>query len=218
MSIPRSNLERIYTIWGIILILWSIYRAFFNLSEAADEFIVKPLIFLTPVFISVLGFEKETLVSIGLTAGKFVRDIYLGVGFGALFAIEGLVTNMVKHGTISLAPAIAVDLPTLSAYLLLSFATAISEEILIRGFFYTRLKAEYKSEFKALVISTLMYLFILVPVVFTRLHLTGVTLAIFIMTNLILSFANTMIFNETKTITVPVLIHVFWNLAVFLYL
>ncbi|HCM38089.1 MAG: hypothetical protein UV61_C0009G0051 [Candidatus Gottesmanbacteria bacterium GW2011_GWB1_43_11] len=218
MDKPRNlPLERTYTVWGIVIILWSLYRVYVKLPEWMDEFIFKPLIFLGPVLL-VLKSEHKSLTSIGLAGGKFFRDIYLGLGFGMLFAVEGVVINAVKYGRFSFAPLVPVTGANLLLTVMLAFATGISEEVLTRGFFYSRLKSAYGSELKAMFSSTVMYFFLLVPMIFTVLHLKGITLLIFIMTNLIISFANTMIFNETKTVTVPVLIHAFWNMAVALYL
>jgi membrane protease YdiL (CAAX protease family) len=129
-----------------------------------------------------------------------------------------MVANAVKYGKFSFVPVVPVVGSSLVLVLILAFATAISEEILTRGFFYTRLKEAYGDQLKAMVVSTAMYFMLLVPFIFAVSQLKGVSLMIFVMTNLIISFANTMIFDETKTITVPVLIHAFWNMAVVLYL
>lgn len=210
--------ERVYTIWGGVLILWALYRAFVFWPEVVDEFIIKPLLFVIPVVFYVLKIEKRQLASIGVAIGKFTRDMYLGVAVGVLFLLEGLLTNILKHGTISIAPVIPMTVGSITLTLFISLAAAFCEELLVRGFFYTRLKEAYQNEAKAFVFSTLMYLLILIPVVFTRLHLTGTTLAIFVVSNLVLSSVNTFIFRETKTLTVPVLVHTFWNMVVLLYL
>ena len=214
----HTLLNRAYLLWGVVLILWALYRVYTRFPEWVDEFSFKPLIFVIPAVFIVIYKERRPLTSLGLSAGKFFRDIYLGLGFGMLFAIEGLVANSVKYGKFSFAPMIKVSGPNLLLYIALAIAGAISEEILIRGFLYNRLKEGYGSEVKAMLISTTMYFIILLPSIFIISKLMGPTLLIFLMTNLILSLANTMIFNETKTITVPVLIHAFWNMAVALYL
>lgn len=214
----NPELERIYTIWGMVVIIWSLYRAYMKWPETVDELVVKPLVFVLPVFIYVLFKEKRLLSTIGLTLGKFYRDLYIGIGFGMLFALEGLVANMAKHGKFSFAPLIPVSGPDLLTALVLAIATGFTEELLIRGFFYTRLKEQYASEIKAMIVSSAMYFVLLVPAVFLLSKLSGNTLMIFVFTNLIISFANTMIFNETKTLTVPILVHAFWNMAVTLYL
>lgn len=217
-DIRKALLERTYTIWGLVLIAWALYRVYVHQPEWVDELVIKPLIFLGPTLYYVLTREKRSLASIGLSGEKFFRNVYLGLGFGMLFAIEGVVANAIKYGKFSFAPIITVTGASLLLYVVLSVVTAFSEEVFVRGFLYTRLKEGYQSELKAMLVSTAMYFLLLVPIIFTVSKLSGVTLLIFVMTNLIMSLANTMIFNETKTVTVPVLIHAFWNMAVALYL
>ncbi len=211
-------LERIFTIWAIVLIVWALYRKYSAFPEYLDELIFKPLVYLAPVLYYVKYKEKRPFSSIGLAAGKFFRDIYLGLGFGMVFALEGLVVNAVKHGRFSFSPLIPVTGNYLLLAVILALATGFTEELFARGFLFSRLREAYKNEMKALIVSAAMYFMLLVPAIFTVNRLTGMTLFIFIITNLIMSFANTMIFSETKTITVPVLIHAFWNMAVALYL
>lgn len=211
-------LERTFTVWGIVLIAWAIYRRYEQFPEWVDELLFKPLVFLGPMLFYVLFKERRPLSSIGLTGGKFFRDVYLGIGFGMLFAIEGIVVNAVKYGKFSFAPVIPVQGAYLALAVILSVVTAFSEELFARGFLFTRLKEGYASEMKALLISSAMYFLLLVPIIFTVTKLSGMTLFIFVVTNVVMSLANTMIFSETKTITVPVLIHAFWNMAVVLYL
>lgn len=214
----KLALSRTYTIWGLIVIVWALYRAYVHLPEWADELVAKPLVFLGPVFYYVLAKERRTLATLGLIKAKFIRDVYLGLGFALLFTIEGIIANLAKYGGFSIMPKIPLQSISLTAAAILALATAFSEETLIRGFFYTRLKEAYGNELRAMIIASLMYLLLLVPAILFLTHLSGTTLVIFVMTNLVMSFANTMIFNELKSLTVPVLIHAFWNMAVVLYL
>lgn len=205
-------------VWGVVLFVWALYRAFLHLPEWIDELFIKPLIFLVPVLLFVRWYEKKSFASIGWLLGKFNRDLYIGLGIGAIFVVEAIVANGVKYGTLTIVPAIPLATVTIVSYLFFSLTSSFCEETLVRGFLFSRLRDNYQNQIKAVVVSTLMYFFLLVPVIFTQLSLTPVSLAIFIMTNLILSFANSMIFSETKTLTIPVLIHTFWNMTVFMYL
>lgn len=217
-NVRNVMVERVFTIWGIVVILWSFYRVQTHFSEGLDELIFKPLIFLGPMLWYVLQIEKRRISSIGIAKGHLRRDVVLGLIFGMVFVGEAIVTNFAKTGRFSLVPAMPVGIITLISILGLGLVTSIVEETFVRGFLFTRLKEGYKSELKALVVSTGMYFLLLVPVVFTVLHLTGTSLLLFTITNFIISFTNTMIFNETKTLTVPVMIHWFWNVVVGLYL
>lgn len=211
-------LERTYTLWGAVLIVWALYRFYFQLPEWVDELIVKPLLFLLPAVLYVFYKEKRPLKSIGLTKGKFKRDVIIGLGLGLIFAIEGILANSVKYGRISLVTDAQVTGGVFVLMLATALVGAFCEETLVRGFIFTRLKEGYKNIGKALVISASMYFMLLVPIIFTLTKLNGVALLIFILTNIIMSLANTMIFNETRTVTIPTLIHAFWNLAVAVYL
>src|SRR3989344_4056047 len=101
--------KRVYIVWLAIFAVWSIYRVFFRFPEAVDELIVKPLIFVAPVLYFVLFVEKNTLASIGLTARNLFREMYLGLGIGIFFGLEGLIVNLVKYGTFSFFPIAAVS-------------------------------------------------------------------------------------------------------------
>lgn len=213
----KITLSRTYTTWGIVVIVWSLYRFYLTLPEAIDTFIFKPLILLAPVFL-VLKKENRSLASTGLSKGKFFRDLYLGLLLGGIFVVEALMANFAKYGHLSLVPSIPVTTASLFVLILLSLAAAFSEELFARGFIYSRLKEGYGSELKALFFSTSMYLMLLVPIILSINRLTGLTVIIYVATSVVMSFANTMIFSETKTLTIPILLHAFWNMAVVLYL
>ena len=213
----QFKVQKAFNVWGIILILWSLYRVYGpRLPETIDELIMKPLIFLGPVIL-VLGQEKKPLASVGIARGHFWKDVYMGLGLGLLFIFEGIVTNSLKYGGLRIMPQIPISQLALITTLIVVLATGISEEVLVRGFLYTRLKEGY-GWVKAMLISTAMYFMLLVPYIFVISKLNGITLFVFVLTTVMISFVNTMIFNETKTITVPVLVHAFWNMAVVLYL
>lgn len=214
----QRQVERVFTIWGSVLVVWALYRAFIQAPDWITDLIAKPLVFVLPVVLYVFYHEHRLLSSIGAALGHFKRDLGIGMGIGVLFTVEGVLANSVKYGKLSLVPQILLNPGNLVLMLATSVVAAFAEELLVRGFFYLRLKEAYKSEIKALVVSASMYGMLLVPTIFMVTRLNGVILLIFVMTNLVMSVANTMIFNETKTLTIPTLIHAFWNLAVVLYL
>ena len=76
---------------------------FFRFSEWTDEFVFKPLVFVAPVIWYVVK-EKRRLESIGLTLNNFYTSLYIGLGFGFVFALEGLAANVMKYGKFRYAP------------------------------------------------------------------------------------------------------------------
>jgi len=210
--------KRVYIVWFVIFIVWTIYRAFFRFPEVVDELIVKPLIFIAPVLYFVLFVEKNTLESIGLTAKNLFREIYLGLGIGVFFAIEGLLVNLVKYGTFSFLPIAAVSSVGLTLFLLFTLFTSVSEEILGRGYVYSRIAASEANQFKAIIIASFLFLLLHVPILFTQLNLTGASLVIYLSSIFILGVTNSYMFSLRKSLVIPIFIHIFWNATVALYL
>jgi len=217
VGIFSAHLEPIYQVWAWILLAWMLYRYFFKLPEWADEFIFKPIVFLGPVFWYVFKKEKKTPASIGLTWKKFFPSLYMGLGFGLIFAVEGVLTHVLKYGT--------TDFYQVSAFnkygyglMIISLATAFSEETLTRGFLFNRLHIKTRKFFVSAVVGAMLFLCLHVPILVTSNKLQGMTLILFFATDIILSFANSMLFVMTGSIVSPVLVHLFWNMTVALYL
>ncbi|MBI5019753.1 CPBP family intramembrane metalloprotease [Candidatus Gottesmanbacteria bacterium] len=213
-----SVTEKMYRVWGWIVLVWALYRYFFKLPEWADEFIFKPMVFALPVIWYVRTREKRGLSSVGLTGKNLFTSIYIGLGFGFVFAIEGLFANAIKYGKIEIMPIAAFQEYGLGMLLLLSAATAFSEELLSRGFVFTRLIEGKKSLIYAAAISTLMFVVLHVPILAFSSKLTGVVLLMFFVTDFVLGFANALLLYNTGSLIAPILVHVFWNMTVALYL
>lgn len=212
------TLEPVYQVWGWTLLAWSLYRYFFKLPETVDEFIAKPLVFLGPLLWYVVKIEKRDLISLGLTTKNLFMNLYVGIGFGFVFALEGIAANAIKYGKIQINPIAAFEQYGMVMLLVLSVATAVSEEILNRGFLFGRIMEKTKNLPKAALLSTLLFVLLHVPILVTSLHLQGTMLVLFFLTDFILGMANSLLYYNTKSLLAPVLVHVFWNMTVALYL
>ena len=218
-SIPaHKSTEWIYQFWAWQVLAWVLYRYFLSLPEPVDEFIFKPLIFVLPVLWYVRTKEKRGLDSIGLTQKNFWYSLILGLGFGFLFAGEAMAANALKYGTLKLSPSAVVLNYGIILLLLLSFATAFSEEVLSRGFLFTRLYEGTKKLWYSAFMSAFLFVAFHIPILLTTLRFTGMTLVLFFLTNIVLGVANSIIFNKTKSLVAPILIHLFWNVTVAMFL
>ncbi len=170
-----SSLEPIYRLWGWVLFTWSLYRYFFKLPEWVDEFIAKPLVFVAPVLWYVLKKEKRTLESVGLTGKNFFNSVYIGLGFGMVFAIEGIAAHAIKYGSVDVNPIAAFrDYGFL--LIVVSLATAFSEEVLSRGFIFNRIYEKTKNLPYAALIGSVIFVLLHIPILVTTTKLTGMTL------------------------------------------
>jgi membrane protease YdiL (CAAX protease family) len=217
VSAFASSLSPVFHLWAWILLIWSLYRYFIKLPEWADEFIFKPLIFAAPVIWYVLKKEKRTLSSVGITGKNFFNSLYIGIGFGMVFAVEGIVVHAIKYGKIDINPIAAFG--SYGFFLLvLSLATAFSEELLSRGFIFNRIYEKTNSLSRAVLLGVIFFVLLHVPILVTMNKLQGMTLVLFFTTDVILALANSMLFVTTGSLVAPILVHVFWNMTVALYL
>ncbi|MCL4360542.1 CPBP family intramembrane metalloprotease [Patescibacteria group bacterium] len=214
----NTTTEPVYQLWAWILLVWSLYRYFARFPEWVDEFIFKPLVFVGPVLWYVGKVEKRTLESIGLTTKNFFTNLYIGIGIGFLFAVEGIAANALKYGHVQIVPIQALQQYGVVMLLLLSAATAFSEELLSRGFVFRRLLERTKNLPFAIGMSTILFVLLHIPILVTALNLHGPTLVLFFVTDFVLGCANALMFYNTGSLVAPILMHVFWNMTVALYL
>ena len=216
--IAKNSTEWVFQFWAWQLLAWSLYRYFFRFPEPVDEFLVKPVVFILPVFWYVLIREKRRLGTIGITSKNLVQSILIGCGFGLLFGGEAVLANIFKNGSLILAPTQAVLSYGIPMMAVLSLATSVSEELLSRGFFFSRLYEASKNLILSVVMSTLLFVAFHIPILLTSLRFQGSTLILFFMTSIVLGITNSLIFHKTKSLAAPILIHFFWNMTVAVFL
>lgn len=213
-KIVHKSTEWIFQFWAWQLLFWALYRYFFKFPEWVDEFIFKPIVFVVPVLWYVVKREKSSLASIGLTGGHFFRNLLIGLGVSAIFIGEGIMANIYKHGHLVLQPLVSVASYSIPFICILSFATACTEELLSRGFLFSRLYEQTKKIWYAVIVSTLMFMAFHIPILVTTLKFQGPTLILFFWTTLSLGVINSVFYLQTKSLIIPILVHLFWNLTV----
>ncbi|OGK20557.1 hypothetical protein A3C23_05155 [Candidatus Roizmanbacteria bacterium RIFCSPHIGHO2_02_FULL_37_13b] len=215
-----STIQRVLNVWAIILIIWSIYRTKFRLPEWFDEFIAKPIVFILPVFWYIKKYENKNFFdAIWFDFKKIFADLYLGISIGLIFAISAFLSNLIRSDGISLGnPIFSIGISKLSLFFITALATGISEEILSRGFILKRLYEDSQNVFVASFNASILFFILHIPILFTNAKLSGSLLMIFMVTDLILSLANSFIFLQRKSLFLPILIHAFYNLAIILYI
>jgi uncharacterized protein len=211
----------IFRFWAWQALAWCLYRYFTmnaGIPETFEEFLIKPALFVVPVLLYILFKEHRTVESLGITKKNLTFSLVLGIGFGVLFAGEAMVANMLKFGGLYIDPESTGRMYGIPLIFLLSFATAFSEELLSRGFFFNRLYEVTKRLWYAAILSSLMFVAFHIPILLTTLRFTGTTLILFFLTNIVLGIANSLIFSKTRSLVAPILIHLFWNVTVAMFL
>ncbi len=217
-SAQKRGTEWVFQFWAWQLLVWSLYRYFFRFSEPVDEFIAKPLVFIVPVILFVLKRDKRPLSSIGITSSRFFQSMLIGLGFGLLFSLEAMFANVLKYGALKLTPSPVLSLYGVPMLFVLSLATAISEEVLSRGFFFSRLEESTRNLVYSGIMSTLLFVAFHIPILLTSLRFQGMTLVLFFLTSFILGLTNSVLYYRQRSLVTPILVHLFWNMTVSVFL
>lgn len=215
-----SPLQKSLNIWAIILILWSIYRANFGTTLPAwlDEFFIKPLFFILPVFWYIKRIEKKSFFSqVDLHKKTIISDLLWGVGLGLAFFTVGYMGILLKQGTVSVQ-ILKLFQPQTFIILATAFATSVSEEILSRGFILKRLYEESKNTVKSIAISSLLFFFLHIPILFTSQQMTGTVILQVMMTDIALSVVVSVLYLQRKSLLLPIIIHAFYTFSLTFFL
>jgi len=216
--LAKKTAEWIFQFWAWQLLFWALYRYFFKFAEPIDEFIFKPLVFVFPVIWYVIKREHRGLSSVGFTTHNFWKNMLIGLGISAIFVGEGIVANVYKHGHLVIQPLTSIASYGVPFIFFLSLATAFTEELLSRGFLFSRLFEQTKKMWYAIAVSTFMFMAFHIPILATSLKFQGPTLILFFWTTLSLGVINSIFYIQTESLVIPILVHLFWNITVALFL
>lgn len=211
-----SPTQRALNLWAVILIAWSIYRTYLKLPEWFDEFIAKPLVFVLPVLVYIRTVEKKEIFSsllIDRNFKSFIKDFFISFGVGLILFLTALTSIYLRFNKVDLF-ANFPSFNTFGLIVLTALATGITEEILSRGFVLKRLYEESKNAYTSSFFASILFFFLHVPILFTNNRINGSMLLMFMATDLLLSMVVGLIMIQRKSLTVPILIHAFYNIVV----
>ena len=211
--------QKALNLWAIILIVWSVYRIKFQLPEWFDEFIAKPLVFVLPVFLYIRKIEKQSFFEgIYLRIQYVIKDLQFVGLIAIVFLLSAILANFIKNQSFSLFPFRLLPLNLVLYGFIVAMATGFSEEVLSRGFVLKRLYKESNNIITSSFLASVLFLFLHIPILFTSVKISGNILLVFIATDLILSFTNSLIFLERKSLTLPIFIHALYNFSIILFI
>lgn len=203
-----TSVQKTLNLWALILIIWAFYRAKLQMPVWFDEFIAKPIVFVLPVFWYIRKKEKISLINgLDLRLKTFPRDLLWGIFLGIIFLLTALASFSLRQQKINLPP-----FNQWLNLMIIGLATAISEEVLSRGFVLKRLYQESKSAFSSSFFASILFFFLHIPILFTSAKMSGSLLLIVMSIDIFFSFINGLIFIEYG-LSLSILIHLFYNLS-----
>lgn len=203
---PEMQIERLLTVWGIIVVVWSFFRAYTHVPLWVSEIIVKPLVFIGPVYFYYRRFEKQGsfLRSIGLKCKNMKREAVVSIFVLITLVIFGYVFLSSNYSFI--LSGFNVQWFSLGSVFIISAATAISEEIIGRGFLFHYLYTYSKNIFVSFVLSVLLFFILYLPGVLTS-GAAGSVLLLSFALNIIMSTITVILYRLRGSLFLPIAVH-----------
>lgn len=198
-------------LWFGITLVWGVYRYLLPEREVVEELLIKPLIYIVPLLLYLRRNKQLTLGSLGIIFRNKRQILVWGGLFGMVLVIESVMVSLfIKHDQVnvtffSLAPIIPA--------LLTSLGTAISEELLYRGFLLARFMRAWKSEIRANVVVSILFSAAHLGMGIITLRLTGTDLFVYIWSMFVLGFVDGFIYQRTYSVIAPIMAHTLWNFS-----
>ena len=208
--------KNVSILFTFLLIVWGLYRIIFRFPEEIEELIIKPVIWIIPTLYFALVKEKDNLESIGITFRNLFPAVYFSIALGALFGVVAMVLNFIKYGGTFNFGANLGSLPLLSS-VGVSFATAVSEEIVFRGYIFGRLWKALDKEILANVITSVLWTIIHIPVTIFILKLALPAAFVYLTLTCVYSLGAGFIYARTKNVFSPIFLHVLWEWPIILF-
>ena len=214
MPKKETALKNSLLLFVFIFLVWGLYRLLFKLPEEIEEMLIKPIVWLVPVFY-LLRKEGKGVRSIGVTSKNLFPAIYSALILGVIFAVEGVFVNYLKYDQIRFEANIGTDFLLIG--LVISLATAISEEIAFRGFIFNRLLHVIGREWTANVFTTFMWLAVHLPIAifWWEFDILG-TIGYLLLTGAY-SLGSGFLFARTKNVSSSILLHLMWEWPIILF-
>ena len=213
----KFSLKHVLALFSFIFVCWSFYRYLPQfLPLWFEELALKPLIWVLPTIWLVKKIEKQPLASLGFTTKKIFPALYWGIGLGLVFAFEGFLTNIFKYKGLNL---VALDYSSVEflGLFLISLVTAFSEEIVFRGYLFTRLWQIWHSEGLANLVSSLLFVIIHLPIGIFVLSYNPMVMLAYLFFVFVFAFGSAFVFGRTRNIMASILLHIFWSWPIILF-
>ncbi len=208
---PLKNAILLFT---FLLIFWGFYRLLFQFPDWVEEIVIKPVVWIVPVLYFIRS-ERSKLESIGITFKNLFPSIYLSLILGSVFATEAVIINFIKYGHLNFGANLGRT--PLLASLAISFATAISEEIVFRGYIFTRLWVALNNEWKANFITSIGWTLIHVPITIFVNKLSPSAAIVYLFLTFIFGVGSAFIYGRTRNISSSIILHVLWEWPIMLF-
>ncbi len=193
ISIPFLTLTYL-----VIFLCWLLYRYFIHFPDVTTELIVKPIFWIGPV-IAICFWKKKSLNELNFKKLPLSFTLLSVISGTSLAALQFFPIYLQNHKLLSIPPNLAV-------LTIATISTALSEEILFRGFFFKEFQ-KYYSPLVSNGITSILFAVMHLPILIFTQNISGISLLL----SLYIIFASSVVFcflyNYTKSLWASVIAH-----------
>lgn len=198
-----------------LIVVWTAYRlSGIVISQEIDEFVVKPIVWLGPILL-ILFLEKEKLSSLGFTFKNLYAGFYLALILGLVYAIETVLVNFIKYGSLSVGQNLGSQPFLISMGIALG--TAVVEEVSFRGYIFSRFLGYFKNEIVAMLITSLLWVVIHIPATLAVLGYNMHDAVGFWFLAFLYSMGACFVFAKTKNVFAVIFLFLLWEAPLLLF-
>jgi membrane protease YdiL (CAAX protease family) len=189
-----------------LLVVWGFFRLLFRLPEVIEEFWIKPIIWLTPLFGLWIN-EKER---VKFFKGSWIKALMWGGGLGLLWLVIAVVVSLGRSGNAVFFPG---DISKYGDVLGAALATAIVEELVFSGFIFQKLHKKARDPRHAILMTAGMFSLIHLPIGLFVYKYSSVQLIEFLLVVALVEMGSSFVMNKSNNVMAPILSHFMWAVA-----
>lgn len=215
MTRTLEQIHQVVKAYAIIFVFWGLYRIVFRLPEELEETFLKPLVFIgAAVFV-----EKPKNIGLYFLdiwgKGNWIRALIAGLMFGLGYLFFYATASFLAFAKLELGSELNSQFWI--SLLGIGTLTAIWEEWTFSGYILRKLSAISASAWPARITTALLFALIHLPILVFWYKFTG-SVVLFQLTLLfILGIGNTILMGFSKNLLAPVVSHIMWGMAIYLF-
>jgi len=215
-SFKNNILKNSLIMYFWVLIIWFIYRLFFNNPAGVEEGVIKPLLWLLPTLMMIKFVEKRpVLPSLGFSGRSFENSLLIVFVFLFFFIVEGVVLGIGRRGLGFFGQLGSLPFSSMQN-LLLALVTAMVEETFFRGYLFNRLWEVFGKSWKTNMLVTLGFVLIHLPISLFVYQLAPGQILLSFSLLAIMSLGSGLLFSLTYNTVPSIIWHFLWNWQVIL--
>jgi len=200
----KKDLKIAFVLYFFIAVIWTLYRMFTHFSELTDEGIFKVIVWMVPTLL-IIFLRKQKPSEFGITGKNILQSIGIGLGAGLLLSLPKIIIFL--KGPQALSCMREHFIPSF----VIAFFTAITEEIVFRGYLFTLMNQYLKNGYMTIFLNSILFTLIHLPILILSYRYSfGESIAYLSMV-FMASLVYSTVFLKTKNVAGSIATHIIWN-------